>query len=123
MQINNFLQRWDAKYYYKIHCSKQLAQGNTPVTYETFCRRLKKMNLHDAIYSPRVEYNVKHWMYDRNKIQNAARRRTINRLENIQILDLDNLMKVEMANTIKIPKPRKTLFQKIISWIRKKLEN
>ena len=75
------------------------------------------MNLHDAIYMPRVEHQVR----DANKtpIQDAIRRRQINKEENIQILDLDHLMKLEM-NQIKMPKPRKTLFQRIIEWIKRK---
>jgi hypothetical protein len=118
MQTN--LQRGDLKYYYQIHCNKQKAQGNTPVTYASFTRRLKKMNLHDAIYMPRVEYQVR----DTNKtpIQDAIRRRQINKEENIQILDLDNLRKLEM-NQIKMPKPRKTLLQKVREWIKQKLGN
>jgi len=113
-------QRWDKKYYYQIHCIRQKAQGNTPLSYPAFVNRLKKMNLHDAIYTPRVERQVR----DTNKtpIQDAVRRKQINKEENIQILDLDHLMKLEM-NTIKMPKPRKTLFQKIKSWIKKKLGN
>ena len=113
-------QRWDKKYYYQIHCSRQKAQGNTPLSYPAFVNRLKKMNLHDAIYTPRVEYQVKHRFYDKNPIQDAIRRKQINKSENIQILDLDHL--VEM-NTIKMPKPRKTLLQKVREWIKKKLGN
>lgn len=76
------------------------------------------MNLHDAIYTPRVERQVR----DTNKtpIQDAIRRKQINKSENIQILDLDHLRKLEM-NTIKMPKPRKTLLQKVREWIKKKL--
>jgi hypothetical protein len=69
---------------------------------------------------PRVEYNVKHRFENRNLIQDAIRRRQINKSENIQILDLDNLRKLEM-NQIKMPKPRKTLFQRITTWIKEKL--
>ena len=54
------------------------------------------MNLHDAIYTPRVEYQVKHRFYDKNPIQDAIRRKQINQQENIQILDLDHLRKLEM---------------------------
>ena len=113
-------QRWDLKYYYQIHCNKQKAQGNTPISYSNFVNRLKKMNLHDAIYTPRVERQVR----DTNKtpIQDAVRRRQINKEENIQILDLDHLRKLEM-NQIKMPKPRKTLFQRIREWIKQKLGN
>ena len=113
-------QRWDLKYYYQIHCQRQKAKGNTPTSYSNFVNRVKKMNLHDAIYTPRVERQVR----DTNKtpIQDAIRRRQINKEENIQILDLDHLMKLEM-NTIKMPKPRKTLFQRIREWIKKKLGN
>ena len=112
-------QRWDLKYYYQIHCNKQKALGNTPVTYATFQRRLKKMNLHDAIYTPRAEYQVKHRFENKTPIQDAVRRKQINKSENIQILDLDHLRKLEM-NQIKMPKPRKTLFQRIIEWIKRK---
>ena len=118
MQTN--FQRWDLKYYYQIHCDRQKAQGNTPVSYSNFVNRLKKMDLHDAIYTPRVERQVR----DTNKtpIQDAIRRRQINKEENIQILDLDHLRKLEM-NQIKMPKPRKTLFQRIREWIKQKLGN
>jgi hypothetical protein len=52
-------------------------------------------------------------------IQDTIRRKQINKQENIQILDLDNLRKLEM-NQIKMPKPKKTLFQRIIGWIKRK---
>ena len=112
--------RWDLKYYYQIHCQRQKALGNTPVSYSNFIGRTKKMSLYDAIYTPRVEYQVR----DTNKtpIQDAIRRRQINKEENIQILDLDHLRKLEM-NQIKMPKPRKTLFQRIREWIKQKLGN
>ena len=52
------------------------------------------MSLYDAIYTPRVERQVR----DTNKtpIQDAVRRRQINKEENIQILDLDHLRELEM---------------------------
>ena len=114
-------QRWDKKYYYQIHCDRQKAQGNTPLSYSAFVNRLRWwMSLYDAIYTPRAEFQVR----DTNKtpIQDAVRRRQINKEENIQILDLDHLRKLEM-NQIKMPKPRKTLLQKVREWIKKKLEN
>lgn len=109
--------RWDLKYYYQIHCQKQKALGNTPISYSNFVNRVHKMSLHDAIYMPRAEFQVR----DTNKtpIQDRIRRKQINKEENIQILDLDHLRKLEM-NTIKMPKPRKTLFQRIIGWIKRK---
>ena len=108
------------KYYYNIHCAKQKAQGNTPVCYWAFTRRLRKMNLHDAIYKPRVEYNVRDGK-SKTPIQDAIRRKQINKEENIQILDLDNLMKVE-KRTWTPPKPKKTFIQKVISWIKKQID-
>ena len=115
MQTN--FQRWDLKYYYQIHCQKQKALGNTPISYSNFVNRVHKMSLHDAIYMPRAEFQVR----DTNKtpIQDRIRRKQINKEENIQILDLDHLRKLEM-NQIKMPKPRKTLFQRIIGWIKRK---
>jgi len=52
------------------------------------------MSLHDAIYQPRVERQVR----DINKtpIQDLIRRKVINQQENIQILDLDHLRELEM---------------------------
>jgi hypothetical protein len=52
------------------------------------------MSLHDAIYQPRVERQVR----DINKtpIQDLIRRKQINKSENIQILDLDHLRELEM---------------------------
>ena len=119
-------QRWDLKYYYQIHCNKQKAQGNTPVTYATFQRRLKKMNLHDAIYTPRTEYQVKHRFYDKNPIQDAIRRKQINQQENIQILDLDHLRKLEMKelktkwkNKVVFCKPKKSFWNRFLDLFRK----
>ena len=122
MQTN--FRRGDLKYYYWVHCDKQKALGNIPVSYSNFVNRLKKLNLHDAIYKPRVDFQVR----DANKtpIQDAVRRRQINKEENIQILDFEAIEKVlftkrtPMVNTIKMPKPRKTLFQRIIEWIKRK---
>lgn len=70
------------------------------------------MNLHDAIYTPRVEYRVR----DANKtpIQDAVRRRVINQQENIQILNLDHLRELEMKNTIKMPKPKKKWYIRLL---------
>jgi len=118
MQTN--LQRGDLKYYYQIHCNKQKAQWLNPVHYATFTRRVKKMNLHDAIYHPRVEYNVKHRFENKTPIQDAVRRKQINKEQNIQILDLDNLRKLEMSNTIKMPKPRKKWYTRLLDFFRKK---
>ena len=111
-------QRWDLKYYYQIHCQKQKAQGNTPLSYSAFVNRLKKMNLHDAIYMPRVEYQVRYT--DKTPIQDRIRRKQINKEENIQILDLDHLRELEMWNTIRKKKKKKTLLQRIIGWIKRK---
>lgn len=109
--------RWDLKYYYQIHCQRQKAQGNTPVSYSNFVNRLKKMNLHDAIYTPRVERQVR----DTNKtpIQDKIRRKQINKEENIQILDLDHLRKLEMKNTIKMPKPKKKWYIRLLELFKK----
>ena len=116
--MTNF-QTWDIKYFHEIHCSKQRALWNTPLSYAAFTKRLKKMNLHDAIYTPRVEYNVRDHT-PKTPIQDAIRRRATMKAENIQVIDLDNLRKLEMWNTIKMPKPKKTLLQRIIGWIKRK---
>ena len=75
------------------------------------------MSLYDAIYTPRVERQVR----DTNKtpIQDAVRRRQINKEENIQILDLDHLRELEMWNTIKMPKPKKSLRVRFLELFKK----
>ena len=117
-------QRWDLKYYYQIHCQRQKSLGNTPISYSNFVNRVHKMTLYDAIYKPRVERQVR----DTNKtpIQDAVRRRQINKEENIQILDFKYMEMVEKRNfqkktaRIQMPKPKKTILQRIISWIKDK---
>ena len=84
------------------------------------------MNLHDAIYTPRVEYQVR--AVNKTPIQDLIRRRQINDEENIQILDFKCMAMIEKRNFqkkywIQIPKPRKTLLQKVREWIKKKLGN
>ncbi len=82
------------------------------------------MNLHDAIYTPRVEYQVR--AVNKTPIQDLIRRRQINNEENIQILDFKYMEMVEKRNfqkktaRIQMPKPKKTILQRIISWIKDK---
>ena len=76
------------------------------------------MNLHDAIYTPRCEYNVRH-RDQKTPIQNAIRRDQINREENIQILDMKELERITpqfyWRNRIQMPKPKPSLWKRFIS--------
>jgi len=80
-------QYWDLKYYYKIHCDRQQQLGNTPTAYISFTQRLKKMNLHDAIYTPRVEYQVRDHT-EKAPIQARLRRIETLRQANIPIISI-----------------------------------
>ena len=74
--------KWDIKFYYSIHVNRQKAMGNTPVCYEQFYRRLRDgMTLHDAIYFPRVEHQVRE--KKQTPIQDSIRRIQTLRLENV----------------------------------------
>ena len=124
------LQYWDIKYYYQIHCERQRSMDLTPVTYAAFRKRVKKMNLHDAIYMPRVEYNVRDMKKIMERpIQDEIRRKQINKEENIPVLDFEQIDKALfnkrdykiMANYNM--KPKKSLFQRIIWWIKEKWMN
>ena len=93
----------------------------TPVTYAAFRKRVKVMNLHDAIYMPRVEYNVRDMKKIMERpIQDEIRRKQINKEENIPVLDFEQIDKVLFNNRdYKIManynmKPKKSLFQRII---------
>ena len=118
---NNQLPFGDKKFYYEIHVDKQKAQWLTPCSYSGFCYRLLHgMNLHDAIYYPRVEYNVR----DRKltpTIQDTIRRRQVLNEENVMILDFDEMekyltpnQKEEMARYNMKPK-KKNLWKRFIS--------
>lgn len=98
--------QWDIKYFRKLHVAKQKSQWNSPVSYPTFTRRLHKMNLHDAIYFPRVEYNVRS-QTPKTPIQDNIRRMQTLKEENVQILDLDELTKIE---NIELPKKNKNRY-------------
>ena len=93
--------------------------GNIPVSYGAFTVRLKKMDLHDAVYTPRAEYNVRD-KTPKHPIQDEIRRRQINKEENIQVLDFHEVKKVEQRlqkgkkNKIQIPKPKKSLLDRFI---------
>ena len=80
------------------------------------------MNLHDAIYTPRVERQVRNMKKIREMpVQDSIRRAVTLNNENIQILDFKDLEMVEKTfknkkkNRIQIPKPKKTLLEKFIS--------
>ena len=74
---------WDLKYYYQIHVDRQTELGNTPLKYDTFIKRLKKMNLHDAIYTPRATAGYQ-WE-SKNPIADETRRIAKLHSENIEI--------------------------------------
>lgn len=119
-------QPWDIKYYYEIHCARQHVLGNTPVCYERFARRLKKMNLHDAIYTPRAEHKARDMKakLEPTVADKYRRRQTLND-ENVQYLDFRHTKAVEESfkkkkkNRIEIPKPKKKWYEKIIDIFKK----
>ena len=113
---------WDLKYYYQIHCAKQKAQWLNPVSYERFTDRLKKMNLYDAIHTPRAEYQVRDVKsYRAAPIQDEVRRKQIEKEENIQVLHFDHMKKLE--NKIQIPKPKQSLLIRFISFLKQWQKN
>jgi hypothetical protein len=73
------------------------------------------MNLHDAIYRPRVESQVRKKKTTTSVEANIRRREKLND-ENVMILDFDEIEKLENLNPpkIKIPKPKKNLLQRFI---------
>lgn len=117
----------DKKFYYQIHVNKQKAQWLTPCWYSAFCYRLLHgMNLHDAIYTPRVEYQVRDKKLTPTIQDNIRRRQKLND-ENVMILDFDEMEKLEILPPTEKEMPRyymmtpkkQTWIQKIISWFLK----
>lgn len=86
-------QYWDLKYYYSIHVNRQKAMWEEPINYDSFIKRAKKMSLHDAIYNPRTK--PKTTWESKTPIQDYIRRQEKLREEQIPIIDLDELAKVE----------------------------
>lgn len=109
----------DVKFYYKIHCQRQKSKWLHPVAYETFYRRIRSwMNLHDAIYKERVEYQVRE--YPRYPIQDWIRRAKKLKDENIMLVDFEKIDKVlfnkrEYKMAHYNMKPKKSLWEKFIS--------
>ena len=81
------------------------------------------MNLHDAIETPRVESQVRD-LSSKTPIEDNIRRMQTLKQENIQILDLDELVKLETkarprkTNTIRIPKPKQTIRHRFFNLFR-----
>lgn len=119
-------QRCDIKYYYQIHCARQRVLGNTPVCYERFAKRLKVMNLHDAIYTPRAEGKVRDMKakLEPTFVDKYRRRQTLND-ENVRYLDfhhtkaVEEVFKKKKKNKIEIPRPKPTLRDRFISLFKK----
>jgi len=132
---------WDKKFYYNIHCNRQRADWNEPLSYYWFILRLRKwMNVHDAIYTPAVKRN-RRWEYKWTPEDNTRRRQKLNE-ENVMILDFDEIEELErkqnieitveqdikpilspkpteeMPNKIKMPKPKRTWWDRFISLFR-----
>lgn len=110
---------WDMKYYYQIHCARQTAMWNHPIAYETFTRRLKRMNLHDAVYSPRTESQVRDINKIRkNPIQDAVRRKQIEKEENVQVIHPVRVAGHRKPNRIQMPKKKPSLRNRFISFFK-----
>lgn len=82
-------QYWDLKYYYQIHVDRQTELWNIPLKYDQFIKRLKKMNLHDAIYTPRA-YAPYNKSVSKTPIQDDIRRKTKLKEENITVFSSPN---------------------------------
>lgn len=115
---------WDLKYFYQVHCRKQQLQWLTPVGYNQFIKRVKKMSLHDAIHYPRNDGQVRNTTV-KPTVEDYQRRVHILNEENVQIVDLDKLEQIEKpviyprkANKIQIPKPKQNLFLRFISFFK-----
>ena len=74
-------QYWDLKYYYQIHVDRQTELWNIPLKYDQFIKRLKKMNLHDAIYTPRA--NAPYQWKNKTPIADEIRRMAKLREQNV----------------------------------------
>lgn len=96
------------------------------------------MNLHDAIYEPKVKCQVRKKEFKPTPEDNTRRRQLLNE-QNVMILDFDEIEELErrqqqeitvkqdikpilhhkpnpkMPNKIKMPKPKKTLWDRFIS--------
>lgn len=92
---------WDLKYYYQIHVDRQTELGNTPLKYDQFIKRLKRMNLHDAIYTPRAyaSYNRK----PKTPIQDDIRRKAKLQEENVTVFSSPNFKFVDPQTPIEKP--------------------
>lgn len=132
----NRLPYWDKKFYYWIHCNRQRADWNEPLSYDWFIWRLRKwMNVHDAIYTPAAKRRDR-WEYKATPEDNARRRQKLNE-ENVMILDFDEIDELERKqqpveitvkqevkpivrkqNRIQIPKPKQSLLHRFISLFR-----
>ena len=142
----NRLPYWDKKFYYWIHCNRQRAMWNEPLSYYWFILRLRKwMNVHDAIYTPAAKRRDR-WEYKATPEDNTRRRQKLNE-ENVMILDFDEIEELErrqqqeiivkqdikpilhhkpnpkMPNKIKMPKPKKTLWDRFLSFFKKHHES
>ena len=84
---------WDLQFYYKIHIARQKAQWEIPLKYDQFIKRLKTMNLHDAIYTPRSK-EVKP-RKSKTPIQDHQRRMAKLKDENVPIVTFEEMEKVE----------------------------
>ena len=134
----NRLPYWDKKFYYNIHCNRQRADWNEPLSYYWFILRLRKwMNVHDAIYTPAAKRRDR-WEYKPTPEDNTRRRQKLNE-ENVMILDFDEIDELEQKqkiepywesivdiierrkknkNKIQIPKPKQSLLDRFISLFR-----
>ena len=93
-KIASFYKIGDIKYYWKVHCKKMEEKNLTSVTYPRFWDRLERWwCLEKAIKTPSCK----------TKIQTDK--------------SLDELLEM---NRIQMPKPKQTLWRKLVKWLSKK---
>lgn len=131
-KISDLYNSWDIKYFRWIHKQKQLAMWREYVSYTQFRRRLETgMTLRDAIYSP-CAVCQRRTRKPKHPIEDNIRRRATLREENIQIIDLDELWKIEAMkhntqyipcdkhwNPLPLEQPKPTLRDRFISFLKR----
>ena len=116
-KIDNFYGVGDIKYYWRVHCVKMGQRWLKPITYARFWDRLKRWwVLKKAIDTPNCRpNNICTSIYSK---RNAVREITVQIISNVDTVPtLDDL--IEM-NRIKMPKPRKTWWQKLIEFFKRR---
>ena len=120
-KISPIFKKGDIKYYWRLHCKKMNEKWKSPITYARFWDRLHNWwQLKVAIETPNTRLANKETSIDKNTWREFVMLALCDEDLDEKLIQIDKTLdEIMEMNKIKMPKPKPTLWQRIIRLFKK----